>query len=276
MPHRRYRYRYRTRGPAMLVLAATALMLAVWSPGAADAAGTVKLTGRLAGRGFPAGAGNPIRLSPDRPTPLEVEISNDGTQAVEVRTITLSGRVTALTFFSYQTSVAFTVPARSTVTRSFSLDLAGLKYQAAGLFNARITLLDQKRRTIGSRPTAVDVRGSWRSVYVVFALILAIGTVASFLWAVYDLARHRLSVHRWRRGLRFLIPGMGLGLTLIFTLSATRFFLAGPLAWLPIFLICTALLFAVGYLTPIPDAPDAATSIPRPREHAAPVGAPRS
>jgi len=262
------------RGIAVSALTAALFLVAAFPGRPAQAADTVKVTGRLAGRTFPASAGNPIVLGPDRPILFEVAISNDGSEAVEVRTITLAGRVTALTFFSYQTSVAISVPPHATVTREYSLDLAGLKYQATGLFNARITLLDQQRRPIVSRPMAVDVRGSWRSVYVVFGLILAAGTVASFVLAVRELARHRLSSNRWRRGLRFMIPGIGLALTLIFTSSAFRLYLFGPLAWLPVLLISTAAFFAVGYLTPNPDEADPTVGT-RQREYAEAPGPPR-
>jgi len=257
-----------------MVLVATALVVGALPVGPAHAAATVRVAGRLAGRTFPADAGHPIRLSPDGLTPLEVTVTNDGSEAVEVRTITLGGRVAGLTFFSYQTSVVISVAPHTTATRVYALDLAGLKYQATGLFNARITLLDGQRRAIGSRPTAVDVRGSWRSVYVVFGLILAVGTIASFVLAVRDLARHGLSPNRWRRGLRFMISGIGLGLSLIFTSSAFRLYLLGPVAWLPVLLITTAIFFGVGYLTPTPDDVDRGVDAP-PREYAAAPGPPR-
>ncbi len=265
----------RSRGIAvLLLLTAAGVLVAAFPVRPVQAAEAVKVTGRLAGRTFPASAGNPIVLSPDRPTPLEVAIFNDGSEAVEVRTITLAGRVAPLTFFSYQTSVAISVPPHATVSREYPLDLAGLKYQATGLFNATITLLDQQRRPIVSRPTAVDVRGSWRSAYVVFGLVLAAGTVASFVLAVRELARHRLSSNRWRRGLRFMIPGIGLALTLIFTSSSFRLYLVGPLAWLPVLLLSTATFFAVGYLTPRPDEADRTVG-PRQREYAEAPGPPR-
>ena len=265
----------RTRGVVSLALAAALLLLAV-PIGPSHAAETVDVAGRLAGRTFPAGAGDPIRLSPKGPTPLELTITNQSRETVEVRTISLNGRVIGLTFFSYQTSVGIIVPPGTAVTREFSLDLAGLEYQATGLFNAEISLLDAERRSLGSSPTAVDVRGSWRSVYVVFGLVLAAGTIASFVRAVRDLARHKLSPNRWRRGLRFLIPGIGLGLTLIFTSSAFRLFLVGRNSWLPILLVSAAALFAVGYLTPNPDDDVDAPMDTRRWEYAEPPGEPLS
>ena len=177
----------------------------------AEAADDILVSGLLASEPIPTGAGSPSRLDTTRRTILELTVTNRGTRDVEVGTVVLRGRVLALTFFSYETSVAIPVPAASTVTRQFSLDLAGLKGQAVGLFNSDIRLLDQHRTAIAERRTAVDVRGSWRSVYGLFGLALAMATAAAFVRAVLDLARHRLSGNRSRRAIRFLVPGFALG-----------------------------------------------------------------
>lgn len=238
--------------PAATV-AVLVLLSWLWLTPRADAADTVSLSGGLAGRTIPTGAGTPSRIATTGRVLLDLSITNGGEEIVEVGTIVLRGRVIGLTFFNYETSVAIAVPGRSTVTRQFSLDLSSLHGQAVGLFNAEVRLLDQQRDTIASTRTAVDVRGSWRSVYSLFGVALAIATVATFVRALLDLARHRLSPNRWRRAVRFLVPGLGLGLTLVFTLSAIRAFLPGPMASIPIVLIPSALGFALGYFTPTPD-----------------------
>lgn len=222
----------------------------------AHAADAVTMTGRLAERAIPATAGRPSRLDTDRRVLLDLSIVNAGDHDVEVGTIILRGRVVGLTFFDYETSVSIGVPARSTVTRQFSLDLASLRVQATGLFNADVVLLDQGRHRLAARRTAVDVRGSFRSVYSLFGLALALATTAAFIRALLDLSRHRLSPNRWRRGIRFLVPGLGLGLTLVFTLSAMRVFLAGTMSWVPLVLVTSAVGFALGYFTPTPEDPD--------------------
>jgi hypothetical protein len=98
-----------------------------------------------------------------------------------------------------------------------------------------------------------DVRGSLRSVYGLFGLGVAFLTALSFLGALVGLARHRLPQNRWRRGLRFLTPGLGLGLVINFTLSATRVFVPEIGRWLAITFTCAVLFFVLGYLTPTPD-----------------------
>jgi hypothetical protein len=219
----------------------------------AQAGGDVTMTAGLAGRSVPAPAAHPSRLETTRHVLLDLSIANGGNQDVQVGTIILRGRVVGLTFFDYQTSVNISVPAHTTVARQFSLDLSSLRVQAMGLFNADVSLLDQGRHPVASRRTAVDVRGSSRSVYSLFGLALALATTAAFVRAVLDLARHRLSSNRWRRAVRFLVPGLGLGLTLVFTLSAMRLFLVGPMSWIPLVAITSAAGFAMGYFTPTPE-----------------------
>jgi hypothetical protein len=233
------------------------LVVTLWSMAnlgpAASAADPLTLSGRLAGKEFPAGASSPSRLGTRERALLELTIRNDGLADVVVGTVILRGRAISLAFFNYETSVAIAVPAGTTVSRQFLLDLASLKGQANGLFNAEITLLDQNRHQLASRKTAVDVRGSWRSVYNVFGVALLVATVAAFARATTDLARHRLSSNRWRRAVRFMVPGIGTGLVIVFTLSATRVLLTGPMTWMPIVAVTAAIGFALGYFTPTPD-----------------------
>jgi hypothetical protein len=242
---------------------AVALVTCLAGPGV-RAADTLTVAGRLAERPIPTGARNPSRLETGRRVLLELSVANFGAQDVNIGTVLLRGRVIGLTFFNYETSVAIAVPAGSTVTRQFALDLSGLKGQAVGLFNAEIKLLDQQRQAVASRRTVVDVRGSWRSVYSLFGIALVVATAAAFVRATLDLARHRLSPNRWRRGVRFLVPGLGLGLTLVFTLSAFRAYLPGPMAAIPIVLIPAALGFALGYFTPTPDDGEGLDRVPAP------------
>ena len=66
-----------------------------------------------------------------------------------------------------------------------------------------------------------------------------------------------LADNRWLRGLQFAIPGLGVGLTLTFTLSVTSLLLPSITAWLPIVVICAGGAFLLGYFLPIgPGAPE--------------------
>jgi hypothetical protein len=118
---------------------------------------------------------------------------------------------------------------------------------------------------VASQDLVVDVRGSVRSVYAAFGLAVAAFTGVSLAGALLALARHRLSPHRWRRAVRFTWPGIGIGLLLVFTLSAFRVFVPLPHRWVPIVAVSTIVLFVLGYLTPTPDEPDdEADELPEP------------
>ncbi len=240
---------------SVLTLAAGALSVGAGSTTAtADATGPVAVTAQIDGRPLAASTETrPIRLDPKRESVLSVEVVNRGGRAVSVRTVRLEGRVIGLAFFAYDTAVGLTVPAGGRGSRRFTLDLGGLDGQATGLIPGAVKLLDNDRRELASESGVVDVRGSLRSVYGLFGLGVATLTVLSFAACLIGLARHRLHPNRWRRALRFLTAGVGLGLLVNFTLSATRVFVPAVGRSLTIVVICSAVLFGLGYLTPAPD-----------------------
>lgn len=198
----------------------------------------------------------PIQLRPRDPASLELRVTNAGTAPVEVRTVRLQGEVMGLTFFAYDTSVSFTVAPNTTEARSFALDLVGLGGQATGLIRGSVAILDGTRRNLTSERLVVDVRGSLWSVYGMFGIAVLLLTVLSLGGALLALARHQLPENRWRRGLRFLTPGLGLGLFAVFTLSALRVLVPRPGVWIPILLVVGGGAFVAGYLTPSPDDED--------------------
>jgi hypothetical protein len=237
----------------MSALAALVIVVSAF-PRPAVATTSVTLDARVDGRPVrEATETRPIRLDPDRPAVLSVEVVNPGSSVVTVRTVRLEGVVMGLTFFAYDTAVGMVVPAGGRSERRFELDLAGLGGQAIGLIPGSVTLLDADRDEVASEPVVVDVRGSLLSVYGAFGLAVAFLTVLSFLGALVGLARHRLPPNRWRRALRFLTPGIGLGLVLNFTLSATRVYVPRLGRWTGIVAACAVVLFVVGYLTPSPE-----------------------
>ena len=234
------------------------LFLAIAAPPPAGAAGPVRMAAWIDDRPVSeATERRPIRLSPKRPAVVRLEVSNAGSAPVEVRAIRLRGEVMALTFFAYDTSVGVVVAPGTTETRTFEIDLVGLGGQATGLIQGSVSVLDARRHTLASERVMVDVRGSVASVYGLFGLALVLLTAISLGGALIALATHRLPDNRWRRGLRFLTPGIGIGLAIVFTLSALRVFVPRPGRWIPILVISAGVLFALGYLTPSPDEDDA-------------------
>lgn len=171
-----------------------------------------------------------------------------------VRAARLEGRTLGLTFFAYETTVQMKVPARGSDERTYELDLIGIRGQATGLFPARLVLLDERRHEVAVRRLTVDVRGSLRSVYGAFGLAVAGLALLLFVRVLLGLARHTLPSNRFWRALRFAVPGAGFGLTAVFTLSALRLYVPSGVRWAPLVAGGSVLLFAVGFLTPTPDA----------------------
>ncbi len=194
----------------------------------------------------------PIRLSPKASALLVVEVTNNSSRPLDIRIVRLEGKVVGLTFFAYDTAVALTVAPGAKGSRRFPLDLGGLDGQATGLIPGSVKLLDAERHVVAEETGVMDVRGSLFSVYGLFGIGVAILTIVSFLGALIGLARHRLPPNRWRRALRFMTPGIGLGLLINFTLSATRVFVPGVGRWLTIMVVSGAVFFALGYVTPAP------------------------
>lgn len=195
---------------------------------------------------------HPIRLYPLRPIEVSLTLDNRTSETIHVGNVRLTGQVMGLTFFAYNTTVAFDVAAGRSATTRYRLSLIGLTGQAVGLIEGSITVEDTNQRVLASQGLVVDVRGSLRSVYGLFGIAVLVLTILALLAVLVRLARHRLSLNRFHRALRFLVPGIGIGLVLVFTLSATRIFVPDPGHWIPLVLVSSAALFGLGYLTPDP------------------------
>lgn len=194
----------------------------------------------------------PIVLDPRKPSTLHIEVSNDAESSVVGHQVRLVARSIGIKFFSYDYTLAsdFVVDARATKAIDVPLDLGSLPGQVLGLLPGEVTLLDGAGATLASEELTIDARGSLKSLYGVVGLALGVITALTFLMAVIALARHRLSPHRMNRGLRFMVPGIGLGLTLVFTLSMLRVFVPQPGRCLRIVVVSALVLFALGFLTP--------------------------
>lgn len=199
---------------------------------------------------------HPVRLNPAQDATMQVTVMNNGSEPVTVRRVELSGRVVGLTFFSFATSVNLTVPAGTADSLSYSVDLTGLGGQATGLMGGAVTLYDDHHHAIAHEKVVTDVRGSIFSVYGLFGFALLLLTILALLDLALAIARHRLPANRWRRATRATTPGIGLGLVLVFTLSAARVWVPDPQKWLLAAAGFAVGFFVIGYLTPTPVTDD--------------------
>ncbi|MET1074761.1 MAG: hypothetical protein ABWY11_19090, partial [Umezawaea sp.] len=72
----------------------------------------------------PVGGTERLVLDAAKSVRVEVTVRNESDAVRHVKTVRLSGTALALTFFAYDTTLPFDVPAKETVTRAFVLDLA--------------------------------------------------------------------------------------------------------------------------------------------------------
>ncbi|MBV8929300.1 MAG: hypothetical protein JO152_09270 [Mycobacteriaceae bacterium] len=235
-----------------IVLIAAATVLS----GSAGAAPPQSITASATIDGHDVGAaatGAPLALYPDRSVEAAVDLTNHGQNSVEISEVQLVGRVLGLTFFSYATTIDVTLAPGASTTVRYVLDLADLKRQATGLLGGELIIRDRNHTAVAVVPTVTDVRGSLLSVYGVFGLALLVLTMLALGDAAFAFARHKASANRWRRGLRLMTPGIGIGLVLAFTTSVARWWVPRTSLWLLIAAVTAAVFFALGYFSPTPE-----------------------
>jgi hypothetical protein len=221
---------------------------------AADSGGLVVTSATVGGQDVAStNWGAPLRLVPNEFVDVELQIANNGNQAVHIRRTDLSGRVLGLVFFSYLVPLDISVAPGATETVRYRLELIGIDDQAIGLMRGDVAVVGDNGDRIAWMPMISDVRGSLLSVYGLFGLALLILTVLASVDAGLAIRRHRLSGNRWLRGLRLLTPGVGVGLVLLFTATVLRLWVPRTPVWLVIAAGTAAAFFALGYFTPTPD-----------------------
>lgn len=247
-------YRSARRLPACSLAALVVLgLLPVPAAAQDDLTAGIELDGREASS---YDVNDPLTLVDDRPVEVRVHATNASAQPVVVRSVRLTSRVMGMTFLAYETRVDVEVPAGAVAEIAFELDLLDLSSQATGLLPAQVALLDTDRVALTAVPLTVDVQGALASVYGAFGLLLMLLTAFALALALFRLSTGRLPVNRWGRGLQFAAPGLGIGLVLTIGLSTVRLFSPEPGLWSVLVLVCGAVAFGLGYLTPTPSRDD--------------------
>ncbi len=238
---------------ALLAVLTAVLALSGVAASAVAAVPGVQMSATVNGQDV-AGASQqaPIILDPDAEAQVSITLTNDTAEPLNIGAADFAGHVLGLTFFDYHTSVAVTVAPAQTQTIAYTLDLSELDGQATGLINGTLQVQADGGAVVADLPTVVDVRGSLVSVYGLFGLAIAILTVLAILDTALAVARHRLPANRWRRGMRFLTPGIGIGLVLVFTLSVFRVWAPTLDKWLLVAGGFAVGFFLLGYFSPTP------------------------
>jgi len=211
--------------------------------------GSVLLEADVDGR--PVGVGTLV-LNPSDAARVSVTVRNNTNTVQRVKTVRISGTALALTFFTYDTTVPFDVPPKSSETRSFPLEPTDLGSQALGLLPVTVEVIDVQRDAIASVETTGDIKGSLWSVYGAFGLGVLVLTALSWAGALIALARRRLPPNRWQRAMRFLPAGIGTGLIAVISLSVLRLVAPSPTAEIPFIVGAAGAALLLGYVTPHP------------------------
>jgi len=245
------------RRPAFAVVALVLAVVPASAAAAAPAKSTLTMTASIEKHDVRGSTDrHPVRVHPVRLAQIDITVHNGGSRAVDIDIVRLEGRVLGLTLMAFDTEVGMRVPARSTGQRHFLVDLTAANNQAMGLIPGSVRLLDTQHHLVIAEPLVYDVRGSPFSVYGLFGLGVAIVTAISFIGALLALAMGRLSPNRWWRATRFLTVGFGLGLVLVYTLSAARVWAPRPARSGAVLGVSVVVLFLLGYATPSPAGAD--------------------
>ena len=236
------------RGVAVAAVVAT-VIAAPATAGAGD--GSVTVEASVDGRPVEGATSNaPIRLVPDEPATLGLVITNDGGEDLELQRVRLSGKALGLTLIAYDVPVSIPAPAGEVTEAEVPLLMFDLERQATGLIPGSITLYDQDGDAVASQDFTLDVRGSATSVVGLFGLFILVATILSVAAIAQRVATRRLPDSRVRRGLRFAVTGVGVGLTFTIALAAFRVLSAEGSVWIPLVLIPTIGGFALGFASP--------------------------
>jgi hypothetical protein len=192
----------------------------------------------------------PLHLEPGSTADIVVDLTNVGSEDISVKKVGFSGNVLGLRFFNYVAATALIVQPGTSGRLSLQLDLADLGGEATGLMRGDLKVTDAAGDVIAVIPTAIDVRGSWWSVSGLLALALIVFTGLALTDLALAVSRRRLPANRWQRGLRFLLPGIGIGLMLGFTTPVLRWWIPSFGVWALAAGIIAAVCFALGYFSP--------------------------
>lgn len=222
-------------------------MLPMASPVHAADGGGVELGVTVDGQ--PLGEDNVV-LEASAVARVVVSVQNLTRSNVPVDSVRLSGTVLGLTFFDYDTRVRTTIPARGSANWTVDLDVRDLDGRATGLMPVEVAIRGADLHTVARVAGTADIHGSLLSIYGLFGLGLVV--LMGLLWAValLPLGRHAVPATWWQRGLRFVPAGCGVGLFVIFALSATRLLSPGIPSDFGITITATAVCFGLGALLP--------------------------
>jgi hypothetical protein len=236
---------------AALVLALG--LISISAPGVASAGSTgdVQVEATVNGRPVEGATSNdPVRLVPDEPTTIGLTVTNDGDDELRVERVRLAGTSLGLTLIAYDIPVPLVVPRGEDRDIDIPLVLFDLERQATGLVPGTVSIYDDSGDVVADQKFTLDVRGSVTSVVGLFGMIILIATVLSLLTISRHIATRTLPANRLKRGIRFGLTGVGIGLTFVISLSVLRVVAPEGAIWGPFAVIPGIAGFLLGFISP--------------------------
>jgi hypothetical protein len=197
-----------------------------------------------------ATSNDPVRLLPDEPTTIGLSVTNDGSDTLRVERVRMSGTSLGLTLIAYDIPVPLEVPAGGTREIDIPLVLFDLDRQATGLVPGTVSVYDDTGTVVATESFTLDIRGSATSVLGLFGMIILLSTTLSLVVISRHIANRTLPSSRFRRGLRFGLTGVGIGLTFVIALAVLRIAAPEGSIWVPFAVIPGAIGFVLGFISP--------------------------
>lgn len=194
-----------------------------------------------------AGPGSPAPLDPAEESTLTLDIENLTDDEVNLERVRLEGELLGTNFLNYDVRVRTSLAGGEQTTLEVPLDFFDLERQATGYLRAHIRTYDDDGQRLSSEGFALDIRGSAFSTMAWFAYVLVLLTGAGIAKNLWDVKHGRLPAHRFHRGMRFFMPGLGFGLLLSVAFSVLRIFPLPATGWVPLTLLPALGAFAFGY-----------------------------
>jgi hypothetical protein len=193
---------------------------------------------------------NPIVMNPKVKQQLSITLENDGTDAVAVRYLRLTGRIMGVQFVRYQAEANVVVDPGKSHTISVLGDFFDVDGRSTGYMSATMQVVDEQRALLASQPFVADVRGKVVSSEGWLLLEVGVFGLVSVFEIVLGLARRRLPRNRFVRAIMFTLGAASVVIALTVAAAMARVALFGASSWVPALLIASGIGFVLGYLSP--------------------------
>ncbi len=183
-----------------------------------------------------------------RSRPSRSVLTNDSDRSIDIQRVRVEGELLGLNFLTYDVRVRLTIAPGEVRAVDIPLDFFELERQASGYLRSFVRVYDDEGNRVGGVAFALDIRGNSTSMMVLFSLGLLAMTVTTAALNARDMRRGQLPEQRFARGIRFGVPGLGVGLMFSVAFSVLRIFPLPAAGWVPLTVLPAIAGFVIGYV----------------------------